>query len=398
MTADRMTVVERRGENWEQLVVLCAGTPWHAARMPDQHMAECLSRYVPVLYVEPASSWTTGIRNPALRRDLGRPRISREGPGLIRYRPFALPGKGRPGIRSITGILTRRGIRRAVARVGGKDVLAIIAASLADVLNSCEARMRVFYGTDDFVAGAQLMNISDEWMVARESEQLASADLIVAVSETLADRWRRRGLDPLVIPNGCDYERFERTDEAEWPSDVHLPPPIAGFVGHMSDRIDVELLEAVAAAGHSLLLVGPRQHTFDVHRLDRVLAMPNVQWVGEKPFDELPSYLRAMHTGLVPYGDTEFNRASSPLKTLEYLAAGRSVVSTDLPAARWLHSDEVRIGRSTGEFVQQVAAALAAEATASRKSARQAIASTHSWRSRALVMAQALNLVPAVEL
>ena len=55
--------------------------------------------------------------------------------------------------------------------------------------------------------------------------------------------------------------------------------------------------------------------------------------VGLKPFEELPSYVRVMDAGL-PYADSAFNRASSPLKVLEYLAAGRPAIATDLPAVR----------------------------------------------------------------
>ena len=109
-------------------------------------------------------------------------------------------------------------------------------------------------------------------------------------------------------------------------------------------------LEAVAQSGHSLLLVGPRQTTFELERINALLSLPNVQWVGPKPFESLPSYLRITTVGLTPYADSDFNRASFPLKTLEYLAAGKPVVSTDLPAARWLATDLVTIAKSPADF------------------------------------------------
>ena len=126
-----------------------------------------------------------------------------------------------------------------------------------------------------------------------------------------------------MIPNGCEAEHFATADRASPPQDVHLEGPVAGFIGHMSERIDLAMLEAVASSGVSLLLVGPRQKTFEIAKLDRLLALPNVQWVGPKEFEELPSYLRVIDVGLTPYSQSDFNRASFPLKTLEYLAAGR---------------------------------------------------------------------------
>ena len=83
-----------------------------------------------------------------------------------------------------------------------------------------------------------------------------------------------------------------------------------------------------------MLFVGPRHFTFEMERIERLLEQPNVQWVGPKPFESLPTYLRAIDVGVTPYTDTAFNRGSFPLKTLEYLAAGRGVVArTSRPSA-----------------------------------------------------------------
>ena len=43
------------------------------------------------------------------------------------------------------------------------------------------------------------------------------------------------------------------------------------------------------------------------------------------PYDKLGSALADVTVCLLPYADTDFNRASFPLKILEYLAAGRRV-------------------------------------------------------------------------
>jgi teichuronic acid biosynthesis glycosyltransferase TuaH len=61
-----------------------------------------------------------------------------------------------------------------------------------------------------------------------------------------------------------------------------------------------------------------------------------VCWVGAKPFTSLPSYMRLIDVGLLPYTRSAFNQSSFPLKVLEYLAAGRSAVCSDLPAVRTL--------------------------------------------------------------
>ena len=57
----------------------------------------------------------------------------------------------------------------------------------------------------------------------------------------------------------------------------------------------------------------------------------------------------------MPYRDTPFNRGSFPLKTLEYLAAGRAVVATDLPAIRWLNTDLISVATTPAAFADHVA-------------------------------------------
>ena len=106
----------------------------------------------------------------------------------------------------------------------------------------------------------------------------------------------------------------------------------------------------------SLLLVGPR-YDRDAgfrDRLSRLIAMPNVQWVGRQSPASLPSFVTAIRVGLTPYARTPFNDASFPLKTLEYLAAGVPVVATPLPANEMLDSRVVRVGASATRFADLV--------------------------------------------
>jgi teichuronic acid biosynthesis glycosyltransferase TuaH len=225
-------------------------------------------------------------------------------------------------------------------------------------------------------------------------EELASqADTIVAISPAIADSYRGRGYDPIVVPNGVETAAFATVDDAPLPADVGLPAPIAGYIGHISDRMDLSLLEAIAESGMSLLLVGPRQSTFgEDMRLSHLLAMSNVQWVGSKPFDELPSYLRIIDVGLLPYTNSEFNRASFPLKTLEYLAAGRPVVATNLPAIEWLDTDLITIAEEPPEFALRTAEQAATVRSPDLVAQRRAFAAKHSWSMRVEQLAEVLRI------
>src|SRR5262249_14467643 len=115
-------------------------------------------------------------------------------------------------------------------------------------------------------------------------------------------------------------------------------------------------------------------------------------WVGPKHLAELPAYLRVIDVGLTPYADSDLNRSSFPLKTLEYLAAGSAVVSSNIPAVRWLRTDHVTIAHSPEEFAGAVRHQLAIPRTTTLITHRRQFAEQHNWARRATDLAQLLEL------
>jgi teichuronic acid biosynthesis glycosyltransferase TuaH len=296
-------------------------------------------------------------------------------------------------------------MRRAVKALGGRPVHAVVLPSLNPLFGVLRERFRVFYASDDLVAGAGLMGISDPALARQAAALPLQADVVVAVSPPLVDGLKTLGVDPVLIPNGVDVEHFARamtsTPDPELIAQLGETGQVVGFVGHLGDRIDVELLAAVADRDCTLLLVGPRQRTATPGLLDALLERPNVHWIGPRPYAELPTVLAAADVWLLPYGDSEFNRASFPLKLLEYLAAGRRVVATDLPAVRWLETDLVSVASTPAEFADAVTAALADPLTEAETEARSSFAAGHGWAERVRLLAERIALTdnarPSVE-
>ncbi|MCU1428493.1 MAG: hypothetical protein JWL83_2493 [Actinomycetia bacterium] len=382
-----MTATKRE---WRGLVVLVAGTPWDGnMQFASHHVARHLTRYAPVLYVEPPQSpvarWRRGDR-----RNLVRSRCRVVEPRIAVLKLAAPPHPSHPVISPFARRIAHFALRRAVRSLDG-DVQAVMTfAPATRMFGACGERIDVYYAKDDFSAAGDLLGRYSGHIGAAEEWAASHADLVVAHSPTLMERWEV--YTPLFIPNGVDPAAFEEVDAAPLPSDVTLPRPIVGFVGHMSNRVDLSILRAIAASGRSLLIVGPRQSTFSVERIADLLARPNVQWVGVKPYDDLPSYLRVIDVGIVPYDDSAFNRASFPLKTLEYLAAGRPVVATGLPAVHWLGTDLVRIADDPDAFAGAVEAAIAEGVDDAHIRARREFARDHSWAARVRSLATAIGL------
>ncbi|HVV19472.1 MAG TPA: glycosyltransferase [Pseudonocardiaceae bacterium] len=377
------------------LTVLVSGANFDGVRGSEKAIAEALVRYTDILWVDPPVSPATPRRYRRFDTEgpAWRPRLGTERPGIQRLTPVVLPGLTRPGIRLTTWPLVRRQIRQAL---GDRVPFAVVACSFDDVLGGWPDTTRtVLYGTDDWVAGAELMGQRASRLRRQERRALARADLVLAITPELAGRWREFGTDPALVPNGCDPDAYRDVDTVEpAPLPDGFPMPVAGVVGQLNDRLDMDLLAAVADSGLGLLLVGPRDPGWLPRRWDALVARPNVHHSGAVPFAELPRWLARMDVGLTPYTDTAFNRASFPLKTLEYLAAGRPVVGSDLPAVRSLaaQSEDVTAVTGPAAFARAVMATADLPRTPDVVRRRQSVAARHSWAARALRMAGLLDL------
>jgi teichuronic acid biosynthesis glycosyltransferase TuaH len=401
----------------DRYLVWMAGVSWDGIRGTDRHLATAMTRHARILWVDPPVSPLTPVsrRNWASLRV--RPLLSVENDRFARLTPMALPGVTRPGVRATTAPLVRSQVRWALNRLDIRP-FAVVVTYLEDHLGYWGRRVvNVLYGTDDYVAGAELMGLSAQWQRKQELRVLAQADVVAAVSPQLIARWTDLGAsNPVLIPNGCWPTNV--SSQAIPPEVQDLPRPVVGLIGQLSERIDLAVLEAIADAGFSLLMVGPLDSRLEQQQFRKLTDKSHVHYVGRVSAEAVPSYLAAIDVGVTPYRDTPFNRASFPLKTLEYLGAGLPVVSADLPTARWLRADLARaengvtadqilaLARSTDEFANAIRRMVSGENDAARvncsPSGRDpnqtradqciALAARHSWPRRAEAFASAIGL------
>jgi glycosyltransferase involved in cell wall biosynthesis len=167
----------------------------------------------------------------------------------------------------------------------------------------------------------------------RERRAFAGADAIGAVSRAVLAHVRRTAPDgppPQWIPNGVELERFATA--APTALGVSADSVKIGFVGSMKPWHGVlDLPHAIADLPVQLVLAG---HGPLLEQLRRASAGDSrVHILGDLPHDRIPGILRALDIGVAPYlPDDDFY--FSPLKVLEYLAAGLPVVCPrvgDLP-------------------------------------------------------------------
>ncbi len=364
----------------DQALLYFAGVSWDAVKGTDRHLVEHVARRRPVVWVDPPTSLLRG--RDAAARVKERTQL---GPDLLRVHPWVLPGVSRPVLRRVAhDMAARRGL--AAVRAWGRGLGGVVVSSPLQLPPRMSGDVPVVYfETDDFVAGADLFGVSRQHLMAQRARNLARATVVLAVTDDLAADLGTQGQRPwATLPNGCEVSIHERGSPAE----ISVPRPRAGVVGQFNDRLDLALLEGVAATGRSLVLIGPRRELSGMgnDRFASLVALPNVEWVGQQDPEDLPRFLAALDVGLTPYADSAFNRASFPLKTLEYMAAGLPVVTTALPAAYQLGTTLISIATNPEDFVAATVRELDHPGDQHLVGLRRDFAGQHTWEARAATL------------
>jgi UDP-galactopyranose mutase len=127
----------------------------------------------------------------------------------------------------------------------------------------------------------------------------------------------------------------------------------------IDERLDLPLLDFVARARPEwqLVLVGP------VVKIDPATLPrhPNIHYLGQRSYDELPKYLAGWDVCLLPFARNDATRFISPTKTLEYMAAELPIVSTPITDVAEPYGDIVYLGESPEEFLAACETALACD-------------------------------------
>ncbi|WP_210530336.1 UDP-galactopyranose mutase [Rubellimicrobium arenae] len=164
----------------------------------------------------------------------------------------------------------------------------------------------------------------------REAQLLKAADVVFTGGYSIYEAKRLQHDNIHPFPSSVDGAHFSQARRGmAVPGDMaSIPGPRLGFYGVIDERIDLGLIDHVAASRPDwhIVMVGP---VVKIGEAD-LPRRPNIHYLGGKNYAELPAYLSGWDVALMPFAINEATRFISPTKTPEYLAGGRPVVSTPI--------------------------------------------------------------------
>ena len=364
--------------------IICFAKDWSEDPTSNNHVMRLLARDNEVLWLNSIATRTPKLSSGSdlakIRRKLGSfvAGPQRVAPHLHVFTPLVLPfphsraavGVNRQILRATTAVFRRR------LGMGDFQLWSFIPTAV-EYFGRLGESFRVYYCTDEW---SQFSYVDGARVTAMERELCRRADVVFTTSRTLFEAKKAWNPETHLASHGVDFAHFARAldaDTAPPPQLAGKKGPVLGFFGLVQDWIDLDLIGWLAAERPDWTIVMIGKVAVDHSRW---AGVPNILWVGRKPYEELPRWCKAFDVGLIPFRINELTRNVNPIKLREYLSAGLPVVSTPLPECarypEWCTVADTRQG-----FLAACEAALAAGSPEARRR-RSELMRAESWEHK----------------
>jgi glycosyltransferase involved in cell wall biosynthesis len=367
--------------------ILCLATQeWDAHWTPVQQVMLRLAPQNRIIYVEPfhppfawlkKSNRYLQKQNPESANGLREVKDN-----LWVYRPQStyLPGNMRFGAAArwngrvykteIASLLRRFGAKKPWLWAFFAQSLSVLDLEFEHVLYDCVDDWPSFFA-----------HPAERRFVRHIDENLSrKSDIVFVGSQPLLEKKRAHNPNTFVVNHAADIEHFNKADQLDTvipPDLAAIPGPRIGFVGMMDAlRFDESLIARLAENSrlHIVLLGGCIGGV-----RDSIPRKSNVHLMGMRPVSQLPAYLKGIDVCLMPYKLNETTKFIYPLKLHEYMATGKPIVATPIPAVQEFR-DLIYVADTPAQFAELVDSA-AQEHEPERRLRRLECARQHSWEA-----------------
>lgn len=208
---------------------------------------------------------------------------------------------------------------------------------------------------------------------------LSQANLVFTNCESVKDSFVELNNNITIVPNGSEI--FKKTTTWSKPEELeHINNPIIGYVGNLSDRIDLELLKYIATnnPAWNIVLVGSAHRNAQIFEL---AEYKNIYLLGVKPYDEALSFIKHFDVAIIPHLNNKLTKNMNPLKLYVYFSAGVPIVSTEIANIEEF-SGSISVANNPQDFVKCIQQALEHKNTYINHDTRNSLLQKIDWQSR----------------
>ncbi|HRW06603.1 MAG TPA: glycosyltransferase [Caldilineaceae bacterium] len=204
-------------------------------------------------------------------------------------------------------------------------------ALLARMLKRRGLVEQLIYDDWDYYPGLEPNRLGAWMMAQREQSLMHTADLVMTINPRLAALRRQQGAQQVVVvPNGVDLMAFAEARKR------HPHPPTLVYIGSLASHWGVDLairalpLLLPQLPTLRLLIAGSGPDQQRLQELSRRLGVAaHVHFYGAVSYEVLPELLAQADIGVATSrADSTFRQYASPLKLIEYMAAGLPIIAT----------------------------------------------------------------------
>ncbi|MEO5660182.1 MAG: glycosyltransferase [Polaromonas sp.] len=366
-------------------IIVFSHLRWNFVYQRPQHLLSRLARHYQIVFMEePIPNSANGDDflehlNPAPNVEVLRPHVTS---GIAGFHDDHLP-------------VLQSQLAEFIRERGIDDYLVWFYTPMALPLASGLAPRAVIYDCmDELSAFLQ----APRQLIQRENALYQQADLVLTGGPSLYRSKRERHANVHCFSSSVDAAHFASAAEKglpDHPAQADLAQPRLGYCGVIDERIDLDLIAAMADMHPKwqIVMVGPVVK-ISAEKLPR---RSNIHWLGQQSYDDLPQFMAGWDVCLLPFALNEATRFISPTKTLEYMAAGRPSVSTRIRDVAEPYGHVVAIADTALEFIDACAALLAEprEQRAQRVEQMRHIVSGTSWNATAQAIHGLIEALPA---
>ena len=243
----------------------------------------------------------------------------------------------------------------------------------------------IFDCLDDFTG---FRNVSKKRNI--EEKKLAeSSDLIVASALKLVKKFENYE-NVLYLPNAGEFKHFSHKTSSNLLG--QYVRPIIGYFGSIAEWFDLELVKFVAEKrpNWTFIMIGSTYGS----NITKLRASPNIHFLGERPYSELPKYLHQFDICIIPFKIESLIESTHPIKIYEYISAGKPVVTTNIPELSEM-SKICYITSSKEEFLKKLDLAMSENSEELQKE-RIEFAIKNTWEQRFTKLAEKIEKITSI--